>query len=127
MLNKNANKVKVIQDKIMKYYFVESFDLAPFANMPLSVLAQVMSLGREPKDENEDSNTLLSMLQVGFESLDDEDLDADGVMSNKQNAIFELLRGIPELCNVSSRRVPFKHVDVLDTGCNKRQKRLFEN
>jgi hypothetical protein len=31
-------------------------------------------------------------------------------MSNKQTSIFELLRGIPELCNVSSRRVEtFEH------------------
>jgi hypothetical protein len=70
-LNRNENKNIVIQNKVMQFYFVGSFDLAPFASMPLSVLAKVMSVGEQ--------------------------------MENKQTAIFELLRGIPELCNVSSR------------------------
>jgi hypothetical protein len=72
-LNRNENKNKVIQNKVMQFYFVGSFDLAPFASMPLSVLAKVMSGGKE--------------------------------MKNKQTAIFELLRAIPELCHVSSRSV----------------------
>jgi hypothetical protein len=72
-LNRNDNKNKVIQNKVMQFYFVGSFNLAPFASMPLSVLAKVMSGGEE--------------------------------MKNKQTAIFELLRAIPELCNVSSRCV----------------------
>jgi hypothetical protein len=71
-LNRNENKNIVIQNKVMQFYFVGSFDLAPFASMPHSVLAKVMSVGQ--------------------------------AMRNKQTAIFELLRGIPELCNVSSRR-----------------------
>jgi hypothetical protein len=71
-LNRNENKNIVIQNKVMQFYFVGSFDLAAFASMPLSVLAKVMSVGEQ--------------------------------MENKQTAIFELLRGIPELCNVSSRR-----------------------
>jgi hypothetical protein len=71
-LNRNENKNIVIQNKVMQFYFVGSFDLAPFASMPLPVLAKVMSVGEE--------------------------------MRNKQTAIFELLRGLPELCNVSSRR-----------------------
>jgi hypothetical protein len=71
-LNRNENKNVVIQNKVMQSFFVGSFDLAPFASMPLSVLAKVMSVGQ--------------------------------AMRNKQTAIFELLRGIPELCNVPSGR-----------------------
>jgi hypothetical protein len=56
----------------MQFYFMGSFDLAPFASMPLSVLAKVMSVGKD--------------------------------MRNKKTAIFELLRGSPELCNVPSGR-----------------------
>lgn len=33
-LNRNENKNKVIQKKVIQYYFTESFDMAPFANMP---------------------------------------------------------------------------------------------
>jgi hypothetical protein len=72
-LNRNLNKNKVIQNKIMRFYFVGDFDLAPFASMPLSVLVKVMSVGEKTR--------------------------------KKKTAIFELLRGIPELCNVSSRSV----------------------
>jgi hypothetical protein len=71
VLNQNTNKNKVIQNKVMQFYFVGHFDPAPFANMPLSVLPTVMSVGKEA--------------------------------SNKQTALFELLRIIPDLCNVSSR------------------------
>jgi hypothetical protein len=70
-LNRNENKNKVIQKKVIQYYFTESFDMAPFANMPLPVLVELMSM-----DDRE---------------------------SNKQNAIFELLMGIPDLCNVAGR------------------------
>jgi hypothetical protein len=70
-LNENENKNKVIQNKIMQFYFAQGFDISPFANMPTSVLAQVISAGEG--------------------------------MCNKQTSIFELLRCIPDLCNVSSR------------------------
>jgi hypothetical protein len=71
VLNRNTDKNKVIQNKVMQFYFVGHFDPAPFANMPLRVLPTVMSLGKEA--------------------------------SNKQTALFELLRTIPDLCNRSSR------------------------
>jgi hypothetical protein len=80
LLNKNENKNKVIQSKIMQYYFIGEFDLAPFSTMPASVLAEVMSCGKE--------------------------------MSQRQTAIFELLIGIPDLCNVSSRSVQDNIADV---------------
>jgi hypothetical protein len=89
-LNKNQNKTQVVQNKIMHFYFVGSFDLAPFASMPLSVLTKVISVGQE--------------------------------MRNKQTAIFELLRGLPELCNVSSRRVETSQIDLLNHIDFKRQK-----
>jgi hypothetical protein len=76
-LNKNSNKNQVIRHKIMQYYFIGSFDMAPFASMPLSVLSEIMGLG--------------------------------GEMNNMHPAIFELLRGIPDLCNVSSRSMQFQH------------------
>jgi hypothetical protein len=68
-LNKNSNKNQVIRHKIIQYYFIGSFDMAPFASMPLSVLSKIMGLG--------------------------------GEMKNMHSAIFELMRGIPDLCNVS--------------------------
>jgi hypothetical protein len=71
VLNHNTDKNKVIQNKVMQFYFLGHFDPAPFANMPLSVLPTVMSVGKK--------------------------------VSNKQTALFELLRIIPDLCNVSSR------------------------
>jgi hypothetical protein len=74
----------------MQFYFVGSFDLAPFASMPLSVLAKVMSVGEE--------------------------------MRNKKIAIFELLQGLPELCNVSSRRVESGKNNTVDHSNLKRQK-----
>jgi hypothetical protein len=42
-LNGNANKDKVIHEKIMMYYFQGKFDVTPFVNMPLSAVPQVMS------------------------------------------------------------------------------------
>jgi hypothetical protein len=91
VLNRNKNKNQVAQKKVMQYYFVGDFDLAPFSIMPVSVLAKVMSCGEG--------------------------------MSNKQTAIFELLRGIPDLCNVSGRGgVVLEKINTLDISCNKREK-----
>jgi hypothetical protein len=42
VLNRNEDKAKVIRYKIMQFYFVGEFDLFPFVNTPLSVLAEVM-------------------------------------------------------------------------------------
>jgi hypothetical protein len=69
-LNQNETKNKVIRDKIMRYYFIGDCDLAPFFDVPVSVLAEVMGLGAVDKNKT---------------------------------AIFKLLRGIPNLCDVSSR------------------------
>jgi hypothetical protein len=81
-INNYQNKCKVVQDKIIQYYFLGEFDLSPFASMPLSMLSEVMSLGEE--------------------------------MSNQQTAIFELLRGIPDLCHVSNRGVEEFKKDTTD-------------
>ena len=72
-LNRIPNKQEVIRMKIFRYYFVGDFDITPFAQMPLSVLPQV-----------------LGMIQCS----DDED---------RRLALFRLARYIPDLCNVSSR------------------------
>jgi hypothetical protein len=91
-LNENENKNKVIQNKVIQYYFVGDSDMAPFARMPVSVLAEVMGVG------------------VG------------GEMSDKQTSIFELLRRIPDLCNLSNR-ISVGPDNIMDTSCtNKRQK-----
>jgi hypothetical protein len=81
-INNYQNKCKVVQDKIIQYYFLGEFDLSSFASMPLSMLSEVMSLGEE--------------------------------MSNQQTAIFELLRGIPDLCHVSNRGVEEFKKDTTD-------------
>jgi hypothetical protein len=44
-INENENKQKVIQNKLIQYFFVESFDVTPFAKMPFSVLARLISCG----------------------------------------------------------------------------------
>ena len=72
-LNTNASKNTVIKTKIARYYFVRDFDISPFANMPVSVLPEVLSLIRGE------------------------------INTDQQSAIFRVLRCIPELCNVSSR------------------------
>eukprot|EP00956_Cyclotella_meneghiniana_P003129 scaffold3828_cov35-Cyclotella_meneghiniana.AAC.2 len=51
-LNKLTNKTRVIQNKIMNYYFLGDFDSAPFVSMPISILAKVLSLGKEMNKQN---------------------------------------------------------------------------
>lgn len=42
-LNKNVDKNFVVCEKIREYYFDGTFDVAPFVNMPISILPLVMS------------------------------------------------------------------------------------
>jgi hypothetical protein len=42
-LNRNEDKTQVVRNKILKYYFVGDFDVTPFANMPVSVVPEVIS------------------------------------------------------------------------------------
>jgi hypothetical protein len=51
-LNKNTDKAKITRDKILRFYFVGEFDVAPFSNMPVSVLPEVMSQKIEGSDKN---------------------------------------------------------------------------
>ena len=51
-LNKNPNKNKVIQAKIMQFYFSGDFDPSSIANMPLSVLANIMGLNVQAKQSS---------------------------------------------------------------------------
>jgi hypothetical protein len=104
LLNKIENKKKVIQNKIIQFYFVGDFDLAPFASMPISVLARVMSLG-ERVEFDPVSHAKMSYSRTLRERY--QRIKMKGI-PNKQTAIFELLRGIPELCNVSARSVQLK-------------------
>eukprot|EP00956_Cyclotella_meneghiniana_P019381 scaffold33190_cov37-Cyclotella_meneghiniana.AAC.4 len=91
-LNKNANKETVIQRKIFQFYFIGNFDTAPFSSMPVSVLPKVLSMIKGRKE------------------------------GRQQSAIFRMLTSIPELCNVSSRKI-IKHEKFVsnDVG-SKRQK-----
>ena len=99
-LNRNPNKKEVIRMKIFRYYFVGDFEVAPFAQMPVSVLPQV-----------------LGMIQCS----DDKD---------RRLALFRFARYIPDFCNASSRVRRNRHsedeemigAEEMDDG-NKRQKK----
>ena len=41
-INKNPNKKKVVQTKIMQFHFSGNFEKSSIANMPLSVLTYIM-------------------------------------------------------------------------------------
>lgn len=58
-LNLETNKTKVIQNKIIRFYFREDCDLEPFATMPCSVLVKVLSLGNEMNNKLSSIFTLL--------------------------------------------------------------------
>ena len=70
-LNMIPNKMKVIHEKIARYYFIGEFDVSPYVNMHISLLPEVLCL----------------------------------IKGDRIGAILRLLKGIPELCNVSSRDV----------------------
>ena len=70
-LNKNLDKRKVAQIKIMQYYLSKKFEASPLPSMPLAVLPQVLGI--------------------------------DVPKRHKCTAVFNIFKGIPELCNVSSR------------------------
>ena len=80
-LNKIPNKRKVIRCKLMKYYFSRHVDLSSpdQSTNPIRPIAN-MPLG------------LLTEL-IGFDA------------SDKQSAVFNILKCIPELCDVSGRNV----------------------
>ena len=48
-LNRNPNKNKVIQAKIMQFYFSGDFDASSIANMPLALLAEILGIDVEKK------------------------------------------------------------------------------
>eukprot|EP00956_Cyclotella_meneghiniana_P034827 scaffold108454_cov37-Cyclotella_meneghiniana.AAC.4 len=100
-LNKTANKDEVIRKKIARYYFVEDFDISPFAKMPVSLLPEVLSMIRMP----------LCHLYLPDSTI--------------QSAIFRILKYIPELCNASSRDALHNNDDEYEggrSGFNKRSK-----
>ena len=45
--NKNANKQEVTRKKVARYYFVGKFDISPFADMPVTLIPEVLSLIEE--------------------------------------------------------------------------------
>eukprot|EP00956_Cyclotella_meneghiniana_P020915 scaffold37530_cov22-Cyclotella_meneghiniana.AAC.2 len=74
-LNRNENKEEVVRQKIAKYYFAGDFAVSPFASMPLSAIPNVMTMigGDDPEAKK--------VLQC--------------------NAIFKLLKAIPDLAEKS--------------------------
>eukprot|EP00956_Cyclotella_meneghiniana_P039118 scaffold165819_cov36-Cyclotella_meneghiniana.AAC.2 len=70
-LNKDTNKDKVIRTKIARYYFCGEFDIAPFVNMNVKLLPQVMAM-----------------------------IEGDAI--SRHDAIYRLLKSIPDLCTFSS-------------------------
>ena len=78
-LNKSSNKRKVVQCKLMKYYFSRHVVLSSpdqsnnpmrsIANMPLGLLSEILGID----------------------------------IPEKQSAVFNIIKCIPELCDVSSR------------------------
>jgi hypothetical protein len=41
--SENENKAKVVRNKTLRFYFVGGFEVSPFVNMSLSVMAEVIS------------------------------------------------------------------------------------
>ena len=76
-LNKNPNKMKVIQHKIMKHYFSGHYEASSLANMPLAVVPQVLGIDLSPKSKED--------------------------VALQCSAMFNIVKSIPELCAVSSR------------------------
>lgn len=69
-LNKNPNKKKVIQEKMMQFYFAGDFDASAIADTPLAILAHILGLD----------------------------------VQKKQSAVYNILKSVPELCNVLNRK-----------------------
>ena len=94
----HSNKRKVIQRKLMKYYFSRHVDLSSqdqstnpirsIANMPLGLLTEILGLK----------------------------------VKGKHSVMFNILKCIPELCDVSSRRL-FQSEGSCDADCGSDKKR----
>ena len=100
-LNKIFNKRKVVQTKLMKYYFSRHVDvlsqdqttnpIRPIANMPHGLLAEILGI------------------------------DVPG----KQSAVFNILKCIPELCDVSGRnRMQSERSCDADGGSDKKRQKI---
>ena len=76
-LNRNDDKQQVVRQKIAKYYFAGGFDVSPFASVPISIIPNVMEM-------------------IGGD-------DRDTKQSLQCNAIFRMLKAIPDLSNTSNR------------------------
>ena len=77
-LNRNQNKEEVVRQKIAKYYFARDFDVSPFASMPLSAIPNVMTM-------------------IGGD-------DPEAQKALQCNAIFKLLKAIPDLSNIGNQQ-----------------------
>jgi len=78
-LNRNENKEEVFRQKIAKYYFAGDFDVSPFASMPLSAIPNIMGM-------------------IGGDDLKAKE-------SLQCNAIFRMLKAIPDLSSVGNMKV----------------------
>eukprot|EP00956_Cyclotella_meneghiniana_P011780 scaffold16542_cov74-Cyclotella_meneghiniana.AAC.7 len=83
VLNRNPNKEHVIHQKIFRFYFNGNFNLDTFLNMSVVLLPKVLGLVARAICYSEDDYG--SEHEVGL------------------NAVYRLVRNIPDLSNVSSR------------------------
>ena len=100
LLNKNCNKEQVKRAKIFKYYFIGEFSLSPFIAMSVSLLPSVLAS--------------ISCETSWFRT--------SAVYKRPkltQSAIYRMLKGNPDLCNVNSR---IATVTSDNTNDRKRQK-----
>lgn len=96
-LNRLPDKRKVLQIKIMLFYFGGNFDASSLTSMPLVVLPQILGLDISARKEYSDSD----------------DAEKDDIL--ECSAIFNIVKSIPELCAVSSRNV------VVESSCKRRK------
>ena len=107
-LNRNWNKMKVIQCKVMKYYFSGNYEASSLANMPLSAVPQVFAIDPSMK----------RIRSIRKKKKKDDAL--------RCSSIFNIIKSIPEICAVSSRGAVQSGGNVKDDGSkNKRRKLIF--
>ena len=103
-LNQLEDKRKVVQIKIMLFYFGQKFSASSLANMPLVVIPEILGIDLSERKE------------FSIEKKKDNILEC--------SAVFNIVKTIPELCDVSSRAAAQSEKSSYIHGAemNKRQK-----
>eukprot|EP00956_Cyclotella_meneghiniana_P004523 scaffold5580_cov61-Cyclotella_meneghiniana.AAC.3 len=117
-LNRNPDKLRVIREKILRFYFIGDFDVSPFFSMPISILPEVMRFIKPNDNDDDDDDDDDAMMEYIFYW--------ERKNTVRHSAIFRLLKSIPDLCNVSSRVVTVTHEvpmrEICSSSDSKRQK-----